>query len=105
MTCPQCASRVPAKALWNSKGLSGVVCPQCNARLCPKAVCTVVLFAACIGLGEAALLLLQSGGQSFAVSVIGFFAVFAAVYFLAAPSLIKLRVMDGPVRPLAGRRV
>ncbi len=105
MTCPQCASHVPAKALWRSRGLSGVVCPQCKTRLCPRALCIILLFATCIGLGEGALLLLQSGGQTFALSVIGFFAVFAAVYFLAAPSLIRLRVMDRPARPFADRRI
>jgi hypothetical protein len=105
MTCPQCASRVPAKALWTSSGLSGVVCPHCHASLCPKALCATALFVACFGLGEAALLILQSHGQNLAVSLLGFFAVFAGVYALAAPVLIKLRVKDQPLRPLAGRHI
>lgn len=104
MTCPQCASRVPAKALWTSTGLSGVVCPRCRACLCPKAFCTILLFVACFGLGEAALLILQSRGQNLAVSVLGFFVVFAGVYALAAPFLIKLRVKDEIPQRLAGRR-
>jgi hypothetical protein len=105
MTCPQCASRVPAKALWKSSGLSAVVCPQCGASLCPKAFCTILLFAVCIGLGEATLLILQSLGGNLALSLIGFFAVFAGAYAIAAPALIKLRVKDTAVRSLAGRRV
>lgn len=105
MTCPQCASRVPAKALWTSTGLSGVVCPRCHASLWPKAFCTIVVFGICIGLGETALLVLQSHGQNLAVGVLGFFVVFAGVYALAAPFLIKLRAKDEPLRPLARRRV
>lgn len=104
MTCPQCASRVPAKALWASTGLSGVVCPHCHASLCPKAFCTIVLFAACVGLGEAALLILQSHGENLGVGLIGFFVIFAGVYLLAAPALIKLRVKEKAARPLADRR-
>lgn len=105
MTCPQCASRVPAKALWSSSGFSKVVCPHCDASLCPKALCTIVVFAIGIGLGEAALLLLESHGENLAISIAGFMAVFAGVYLLAAPALIKLRVKDGAIRPLAGRRI
>jgi hypothetical protein len=105
MTCPQCASRVPAKALWTSNGLSGMVCPRCRASLCPRALCTIVLFAASIGLGEAALLMLRSHGWNFAISFLGFFMVFAGVYSLAAPVVLKLRVKDDALRPLAGRRV
>lgn len=105
MTCPQCASRVPARALWSSSGLSGVVCPHCRASLCPKALCTVLLFAACIGLGEAALIILQSLGEALAISVLGFIFVSAGVYLLAGPALIKLRIKDSHVRPFADRRI
>ncbi len=104
MTCPQCASRVPAKALWTSTGLSGVVCPHCRASLCPKAFCTIVLFAACMGLGEGALLILRSRGANFAFSLLGFFVVFGGVYLLSAPALMKLRVKEKSTRPLADRR-
>jgi hypothetical protein len=104
MTCPQCASRVPAKALWTSTGLSGVICPNCHASLCPKAFCTIVLYAVCIGLGEVTLLLLRWRGENLAIGVLGFFVAFVAVYSLAAPVILKLRVKDGPLRPLAGRR-
>jgi hypothetical protein len=104
MTCPQCASHVPAKALWTSTGLSGVVCPHCRASLCPKAFCTIVLYAACIGIGEATLLLLRWRGEDLAIGVLGFFVAFIAVYSLAAPVILKLRVKDDRLRPLAGRR-
>ncbi|MGA9884718.1 MAG: hypothetical protein WBQ34_13455 [Candidatus Acidiferrales bacterium] len=104
MTCPQCASRVPAKALWTSTGLSGVVCPHCHVSLRPKAFCTIVLFAACIGLGEAVLLILRSHGENMAISLTGFFVVFAGLYSLAAPALMKLRVKDRSARPLTDRR-
>lgn len=105
MTCPRCASRVPAKALWTSTGFSGIVCPHCRASLCPKAFCTIVLFAICLGLGEASLLILQWHGANFALGLLGFFAAFAGAYALAAPVLLKLRVKDDAVRPLADRRI
>lgn len=105
MTCPQCARRVPVKALWTSNGLSGVVCPHCRASLCPKAFCAIILFALCLGLGEGALLLLQSRGANFAIGVLGFFTVFAGIYVLAAPVLLKLRVKDDAPPRFAGRRV
>jgi hypothetical protein len=105
MTCPRCASRVPAKALWTSTGFAGIVCPHCHASLCPKAFCTIVLFAICLGLGEASLLILQWRGANFALGLLGFFAAFAGAYALAAPVLLKLRVKDDAVRPLADRRI
>jgi hypothetical protein len=105
MTCPQCTGRVPAKALWTSTGLSGLVCPHCHSHLCPKASRAVILFAVCIGLGEATLLVLQRRGANFAVGLLGFFAIFAGVYLLTAPSVMKLRVKESVARPLAGRRV
>lgn len=105
MTCPQCARRVPAKALWTSTGLSGVVCPHCRASLCPRAFCTIVLFALCLGLGEGALLVLRSLGANFAIGVLGFFAVFAGTYALAAPALLKLRLKDDAPQPFAGRHI
>ncbi len=104
MTCPQCASRVPAKALWTSAGLSGVVCPQCRVSLCPKALCTIVLFALCVGLGEASLLMLQWHGANLAVGLVGFFVIFGGVYALAAPRVFRLRLKDRDPQPLARRR-
>ena len=105
MTCPQCNGRVPARALWTSTGPSGIVCPRCGASLCPKAFCTIVIFALCIGLGEASLLVLRWHGANLAIGLLGFFFVFAAVFALAAPVVLKLRVKESPPHPLAGKRV
>jgi hypothetical protein len=104
MTCPQCDGRVPAKTLWTSTGPSGIVCPQCRASLYPKALCAIVVFALCIGLGEASMLILQWHGANFAIGLLAFFFVFAAVFALAAPIVLKLRVKDGAHRSLAGKR-
>lgn len=103
MTCPQCDGRVPAKALWTSTEPSGIACPHCHASLCPKALCTVVVFTLCIGLGEASLLMLQRHGANFAIGLLGFFFVFAAVFALTAPAVLKLRVKDNAPRSLAGK--
>jgi len=104
MTCPQCESRIPAKWLWTSTGPSGIVCPQCHASLCPKALCTIVVFGLCMGLGEASMLMLQWHGANFGIGLLGFFFMFAAVFALAAPIVLKLRVKDDAPQSLAGKR-
>jgi len=105
MTCPQCDGRVPVKAPWTSTGPSGIVCPHCHASLCPKAFCTIVVFALCIGLGETLLLMLRGHGENFAVALLGFYLAFAAVFALAAPAVLKLRVKDSAPRSLAEKRM
>jgi len=104
MNCPRCDGRVPAKALWTSAEPSGMVCPHCRASLCPKALCAIVVFALCIGLGEASLLVLRWHGAGFAVGLLGFFFVFVAVFALAAPVVLKLRVKESAPRSFAGKR-
>jgi len=94
MTCPQCKHRVPWKALWTLSGLSRVVCPYCHISLCPEARCAIVLFVVSFGLGDAALVLLRRQGVEFLVALAGFFLVFAAVYALLAPVVLRLRVKD-----------
>ena len=59
MTCPQCQKHIPAKAVWNTSGLSGVVCPECHASLCPTPISAIIVFALSFGLGDLALVLLS----------------------------------------------
>lgn len=48
--------------------------------------------------------MLQWHGANFAIALLGFFLVFAAVFALAAPVVLKLRVKDNAPPPLAGKR-
>jgi hypothetical protein len=104
MTCPQCKGRVPAKALWTARGLSGVVCPHCHARLCPKAIRAIVLFALSFGLGDLTVVVLRWYGAEIWLACLGFFLVFAGVYSVAAPLVLRLRRKDDTGPHFAGRR-
>ena len=94
MTCPQCKLKMPWKKLVTFSGLSRVVCPYCHVSLSPEPKRAVLLFIVSIGLGDAALLLLRRAGVEFLVSLAGFFLVFAAVYALLAPVVVRLRVKE-----------
>ena len=104
MTCSQCKGRVPSKALWTATGLSGIVCPHCHASLCPKAVCAIVLFALSFGLGDIALVVLRRHGAEFWLAFFGFFVIFAGVYAVTAPLVLRLRLKDDSGPHLAARR-
>lgn len=104
MTCPQCKGRVPVKALWTATGLSGVVCPHCHASLCPKAIRAIVLFAVSFGLGDLTLVVLRRHGAAFWLALLGFVLVFAGVYSVAAPLVLRLRLKDDTGPHFAGRR-
>ncbi|MFZ3217993.1 MAG: hypothetical protein WA192_18185 [Candidatus Acidiferrales bacterium] len=94
MTCPQCNTHIPARALWSSSGLSSVVCLHCQVALCPTALSAILVFALSVGLGDLALLFLRHKGAAMWVTFVGFFVVFAAVFALAAPVLLRMRLKD-----------
>ena len=94
MTCPQCKLQLPWKKLLTLSGLSHVVCPYCHATLRPEAKSAIVLFVVSFGLANAALLLLRRAGVEFLVALAGFFLVFALVYALLAPVVVRLRVKE-----------
>ena len=104
MTCPQCKGRVPVKALWTGPGLSGVICPGCHASLCPKPLCSILLFALSFGLGDLALLALRQRGAPLWLATIGFIVVCAGVYSLSAPWVVRLRLNDRAPHAVARRR-
>ncbi|HEY0702768.1 MAG TPA: hypothetical protein VGD60_08380 [Candidatus Acidoferrales bacterium] len=94
MTCPQCNRPVPAKALWTSSGLAGITCPGCGASLAPKPLTALLLFVLSIGLGDLALTLLRKNGAGLLLAFVGFFLVAAAVFALAAPLILQMRLKD-----------
>jgi hypothetical protein len=102
MTCPQCQQHVPAKSLWTTSGFAGIICPGCGANLTPKPLTAILLFVLSIGLGDVALILLRRNGAGLLLAFVGFFLVFAAVFALAAPLVLQLRLKDhGATRPSA----
>ena len=104
MTCPQCNQRIPARVLWTPAGLSGVVCPHCQAALCPKPISAILVFAVSFGLGDLALMFLRHKGAEFWQACAAFFLVFAAVFALAAPVFLRMRVKDHGDPHLSGHR-
>ncbi|HVB88007.1 MAG TPA: hypothetical protein VNK23_15205 [Candidatus Dormibacteraeota bacterium] len=50
------------------------------------------------------MLMLQWHGANFGIGLLGFFFMFAAVFALAAPIVLKLRVKDDAPQSLAGKR-
>jgi hypothetical protein len=94
MTCPQCQHNVPAKALWTTSGFATITCPHCATSLCPKPLTALLLFVLSIGLGDLALVLLRRNGAGLLLASAGFFLVCAAVFALAAPLLLQMRVKD-----------
>jgi len=104
MTCPQCKGRVPVKALWTGTGLSGVVCPACHASLCPKALCSILLFALSFGLGELTLIALRQRGVPLWLATFGFIVICAGVYSIGAPWVVRLRLKDDRAPNLVTRR-
>lgn len=105
MTCPQCNKHVPAKALWTTSGFAGITCQYCATSLCPKPLPAILLFVLSIGLGDAALTLLRRNGADLLVAFAGFFLVFAAVFILVAPLLLRMRVKDRGSAGAAGHHV
>ena len=104
MTCPQCHKHIPAKAVWTTSGFSGVVCPECHASLCPTPISAIIVFALSFGLGDAALMLLHHRGADLLVAFAGFFVVFAVVFALAAPVILRMRLKDHAGPHLSGNR-
>ena len=94
MTCPQCQRQIPAKSLWTSSGFSTVTCRGCGASLTPKPLTALLLFVISIGLGDLALILLRRNGAGPLLAFAGFFLVTAAVFALAAPLILQMRLKD-----------
>jgi hypothetical protein len=105
MTCPQCQKHIPAKSLWTTSGFAGITCSYCATTLCPKPLTAILLFVLSIGLGDAALILLRRNGADLLMAFAGFFLVFAAVFALAAPVILQMRVKDHGPAGAAGHHV
>lgn len=104
MTCPQCKGRVRVKALWTATGLSGIVCPHCQASLRPQKLRAILLFALSFGLGDTTLIVLRQRGAELWLALLGFTLVFAVVYSVGAPLVLRLRLKDDTGPHFAGRR-
>jgi hypothetical protein len=105
MTCPQCHQRIPLTVFWTSKGISGLSCPDCHVSLCPTPLSAILVFALSFGLGNATLILLRHKGMDFLAAFAGFFVVFAAVYAVIAPVILRMRVKEHSSTHLSGHQV
>jgi hypothetical protein len=57
-------------------------------------MCAVVLFVMSFGLGNASLFLLRREGAELWLAFAGFFVVFASVYVVIAPMILRLRLKE-----------
>jgi hypothetical protein len=101
MTCPQCHEHVPAGALFTASGLSNIVCEKCSTHLKPKPLSAILIFVLSFGLGEVAMLALKKYGAAYWLTFVGFFVVFAVVFTLAAPALLRLQAKERKENPVA----
>jgi hypothetical protein len=101
MTCPQCHEHVPAGALFTSTGLSHIVCEKCATHLKPKPFSAILVFVLSFGLAELAMLGLKKFGAAYWMTFVGFFVVFAAVFILGAPALLRLQAKERKANPVA----
>jgi hypothetical protein len=99
MTCPQCHDHIPAGALWSSSGLSHVVCEKCGTNLKPKPLSAVLIFVLSFGLAEGAMLVLRKVGAAYWLTFVGFFVVFALVFALGAPALLRFQMKERKENP------
>jgi hypothetical protein len=81
-----------------------VVCPHCQAALRPKPISAILVFAVSFGSGDLALMFLRHKGAEFWQACAGFFVVFAAVFALAAPLFLRMRLKDHGDPHLSGHR-
>jgi uncharacterized protein (DUF983 family) len=84
MTCPHCHEHVPAGALFTASGLSNIVCEKCSTHLKPKPLSA-----------------LKKYGAAYWLTFVGFFVVFAVVFALAAPALLRLQAKERKENPVA----
>jgi hypothetical protein len=94
MTCPQCNQKIPAKAVWQAMGLSGLDldCPHCNASLSTSHWRPFILLILSFGAGYAAQWALERRHAGFVLSNLAFLVVTVAVYPLLAGPILRLRV-------------
>jgi p-aminobenzoyl-glutamate transporter AbgT len=100
MTCPQCHEHVPAGTLFTASGLSHIVCEKCATNLRPKPLSTVLVFVLSFGLAELAMVGLKKIGAAYWMGFVGFFVVFAAVFILSAPALLRLQPKERKQNPV-----
>lgn len=97
MTCPVCRSYVPVHSYLEATGLSGVVCAHCNANLRPSWLSSYVLLMLA-SLPSAAFVEYMRGLHANFFITMAFFAVlFAGIYSLLAPWIIRLEPKESSI--------
>ena len=85
-------------------GIFGSGLPGMSRESCPTPISAIIVFALSFGLGDAALMLLHHRGADLLVAFAGFFVVFAVVFALAAPVILRMRLKDHTGPHLSGNR-
>ena len=93
-SCPHCGQNVPARAVWQGYGLSGIVCPHCNTSLEPKYWSSFLLFLVSWSLGWIVRLLLVRAGVAMPWPLVGLMGGFVSFYALLLPLILRLRLKD-----------
>jgi hypothetical protein len=101
MTCPKCHERISVASLWTGAGLSHVVCAKCAVALKPKPISAILVFVLSFGLAEVAMLILRRVGSVYWMTFVGFFVVFALVFAVSAPLLLRFQVKEPRENPVA----
>ena len=90
-SCPHCGQNVPAKAVWQGYGLSGIVCPHCDASLEPKYWSSILLFLVSWSVGWIVRLLLVRAGVATPWPLVGLIGGFVGFYALLLPLILRLQ--------------
>jgi hypothetical protein len=91
-SCPHCGRNVPARAVWQGYGLSGIVCPHCNTSLEPKYWSSFLLLLVSWSLAWLVRFLLVRAGVGMPWPVVGPVGALLGFYALLLPLILRLRL-------------
>jgi len=103
MTCPVCRSYVPVQSYVEATGLSGVVCPHCNSSLQPSRVSSWVLLMLSFLPSQLFVYYMQTLHANFLVTMAVFTVLFAGIYSLLAPWIMRLEPKESGILRLNHR--
>ena len=94
--CPKCGHRIPARALWTSTGLSGVVCSRCNTALEVAPGSHIILMMIAFTAGGIVAWSLEAARFAFLWQALAQFSVAVAVYSFLAGQILRYREKTPP---------
>lgn len=103
MTCPVCRSYVPVQSYMEATGLSGVACSHCSSSLRPSFLSSYVLLMLASLPSMAFLDYMRGLHANFFISLAVFTVLFAGIYSILAPWIIRLEPKESSVLRLNQR--